>query len=166
MSCLKLLIIKLLIEKLNISIENWCCYLKIAILIHSGTTGDSNCPSFVPCLVSYGAFKCFPGMAQNVTQQSGKCVMTALLKTVEYRCSVCHKSCRTVCGLVLREGLHRGVYPYTCPFCGHGFSGNSNFRGHLVVHTGVNEFTCNICKRAFRLCKIYNTVIHHKMCHP
>ena len=62
-SCLKLLIIKLLIEKLNISIENWCCYLKIAILIHSCTTGDSNCPSFVPCLVSYGAFKCFPGMA-------------------------------------------------------------------------------------------------------
>ena len=28
----KLLIIKLLIEQLNISIENWCFYLKLAIL--------------------------------------------------------------------------------------------------------------------------------------
>ena len=49
---LKLFIIKLLIEKLNISIENWCFYLKLAILMHSGTTHDSNCPSFVPCPVS------------------------------------------------------------------------------------------------------------------
>ena len=122
-------------------------YLKIAILIHSGT----DCPSFAPCLVSNGAFKYFPDMARNVTKQSGKSVMTSGLKTVEYRCSVCHKSCRTARGLVLHEGLHRGVYSYTCPFCGRGFSGNRNLRGHIVVHTGVKEFTCNICKLAFRL---------------
>ena len=70
----------------------------------------------------------------------------SLLKTVEYPCSIYHKSCRTARGLVLREGLHRGVYPYTCPFCGRGFYGNSNLRGHLVVHTYLKEFTYNICK--------------------
>ena len=92
----------------------------------------------------------FKAWHENVTKQSGKSVMTSGLKTVEYRCSICHKSCRTARGLVLNEGLHRGVYPYTCPLRDLGFSGNSNLIIHLVVHTGVNEFTCNICKRAFR----------------
>ena len=107
-----------MIEKLNISIENWCCYLKIVILIHSGPKYYKQCNMAIQIVhLSYHAWflreplNVCQAWHGNVIKQSGKCVTTAGLKTVEYRCSTCHKSCRTAHGLVLHDGLHRGGYP-------------------------------------------------------
>jgi len=38
---------------------------------------------------------------------------------------------------------------YTCPYCGRLFSASNNLRGHLVLHTGVKEFTCRLCSKQF-----------------
>ena len=42
-------------------------------------------------------------------------------------------------GLKVHEDIHLGIYPYKCPYCGKGFSSQTNLRGHLVRHTGVRE---------------------------
>lgn len=142
----------LLIIQLNAYIENnWSCCLQISRSGHYWV--DSNCPSYWCAQFLTVALNIFQTWHQNVTKQSGKAILTAGTESVHNRCSVCNKSCRTARGLLLHEGLHRGIYPYTCPYCGRGFSGNSNLRGHLVVHTGVKEFNCDICKRAFRYAK-------------
>ena len=114
------------------SIEKWCFYLKITILIHSGTTGDSNCPYFVPCLVSNGAFKYFPGMARKRYKAKWEVHYDCMIEDINTRISMFNlpqvlSQC-SCSGATL--GFTSRCLPYTCPFCVRGFSGNNNLRGH------------------------------------
>ena len=65
------------------------------------------------------------------------------------RCNQCGKHFTTNFGLKLHLVLHKGLYPYRCPYYGRGFAATNNPKGHLAKHTGVKAFVCHICKDEF-----------------
>jgi len=61
-----------------------------------------------------------------------------------------------ICGMVslnwnmyLRHIRKHQPGMYRCPFCGKSFSGSTNLRGHLAIHTNIREFTCHLCDKAY-----------------
>ena len=54
-------------------------------------------------------------------------------------CRHCSRTFLSAWGLKLHEDIHRGIYPYKCPYCGNGFSSQTILCRHLVRHTGVSK---------------------------
>ncbi|KAJ8321439.1 hypothetical protein KUTeg_001009 [Tegillarca granosa] len=44
---------------------------------------------------------------------------------------------------------HEDKRNFKCKECGRGFNYNSNLKAHMVVHSGVKPFKCDICPKAY-----------------
>ncbi|GFT80962.1 zinc finger protein [Nephila pilipes] len=45
---------------------------------------------------------------------------------------------------------HTGVKPYVCDICQRGFKDKCNMQRHYLTHTGEKPFACDLCERRFR----------------
>ena len=63
-----------------------------------------------------------------------------------YHCGVCGHTTRSSRGMKYHQDKHRGIYPYTCPYCNKGHLGTSNLRRHLnSVHNIRDPLRCLYC---------------------
>lgn len=49
----------------------------------------------------------------------------------------------------VKSDAHVRRYRYHCPFCRKGFTATNTLQGHLVLHTGVKQFKCNLCSAEY-----------------
>ena len=83
----------------------------------------------------------------------------------EFACKLCNKTFVYEATLKVHLKAHRGIYPYTCEFCGKGFTSKQNMTGHVAsVHTGQMLFHCTFCNMGFNYKS--NLKMHMEKVHP
>ncbi|XP_042888145.1 protein tramtrack, beta isoform-like isoform X10 [Penaeus japonicus] len=66
-----------------------------------------------------------------------------------YTCSVCGQEFAWQAQWLVHCATHSpsAVAKFRCPFCNYGTNDRSNFRRHVIVHTGVKNYICPRCGR-------------------
>ncbi|KAI5636814.1 THAP domain-containing protein [Phthorimaea operculella] len=68
-----------------------------------------------------------------------------------FKCSECSKSFRMKQRLVAHRRVHSAVKAsYLCNLCGKHFSTHSNRQRHMIIHTGLRPFRCEMCEKSFK----------------
>ncbi|KAK2157789.1 hypothetical protein LSH36_184g01006 [Paralvinella palmiformis] len=72
------------------------------------------------------------------------------LSSSPYTCKFCGKGFSYPDTVKRHEMVvHLGVFPYKCHFCGRGFQSRDSLRGHLPDHTGEKPYRCSHCGLEF-----------------
>ncbi|XP_076438944.1 uncharacterized protein LOC143277880 [Babylonia areolata] len=76
-------------------------------------------------------------------------------------CPVCGKVLKNLTTLHVHERVHKR--PFSCKTCNKGFSHYYKLKRHQHVHTGIKDFTCEVCEKKFissQTLKLHYTGIH------
>ncbi|KAJ2941928.1 hypothetical protein O0L34_g10745 [Tuta absoluta] len=68
-----------------------------------------------------------------------------------FKCTECSKSFQMKQRLVAHRRVHSAVKAsYLCNLCGKHFSTHSNRQRHMIIHTGLRPFRCEMCEKSFK----------------
>lgn len=102
---------------------------------------------------------CFKSFAVHWDLKSHERIHTNI-----YKCHYCPKTFTIPSKLERHERIHTNCRPYACTIegCNKTFSDKRNLVGHVVAHSDVRNFTCEVCNKKY---KTKSQLNDHKKAH-
>ncbi|KAK4878562.1 hypothetical protein RN001_011068 [Aquatica leii] len=88
------------------------------------TTNENETDTSFKCIHCKMLFRCHSDLIQHLKSHDGS----------PLQCTLCLKTCRSVCSLNYHLKVHSGIRPFKCGICNKDFMVNNHLKRHLVTH--------------------------------